>query len=65
VKIPTRNVVSGEERIYDRASDVVDEVVEARMLLGVHFRTADEDGADIGRKIARQIRRNWFSRKRP
>jgi hypothetical protein len=44
--------------------DVVDEVVEARMLLGVHFRTADEDGADIGRKIARQIRHNWFSRKR-
>lgn len=63
VKIPTRNVVSGEERVFDRASDIVDEVVEARMLLGVHFRTADEDGADIGRKIARQIRRMWFKRR--
>jgi hypothetical protein len=28
---------------------VIDEVVEARMLIGVHFRSADEDGADIGR----------------
>jgi hypothetical protein len=40
-----------------RASDVVDEVIEARMLLGLHFRAADEDGAEIGRKIAHQIRR--------
>jgi hypothetical protein len=62
VFIPARNVVSGEERSYRRAADLVDQVVEARMLLGVHFRTANEDGADIGRKIARQIRRQWFRR---
>jgi hypothetical protein len=62
VSIPARHIVTGEERFYRRASDVVDEVVEARMLLGLHFRSADEDGADIGRKIARQIRRHWFKR---
>ena len=28
-----RNVVSGEERVYRRAEDLVDEVIEARMLL--------------------------------
>jgi len=55
-----RNVVSGEERFYRRAEQIVDEVIEARMLLGLHFRTADEDGADIGRRIARQIRRKWL-----
>jgi hypothetical protein len=37
-------------------------VIEARMLIGVHFRTANEDGADIGRKIASQIRSRWFKR---
>jgi hypothetical protein len=63
VYIPARNVVTGEERFYRRATEVVDEVVEARMLLGFHFRSGDEDGADIGRKIARQIRRDWFKRK--
>ena len=63
VSIPVRNVVTGEERFYRRATEVVDEVVEARMLLGIHFRSADEDGADIGWKIARQIRRDWFNRK--
>jgi len=60
VLIPARNVVSGEERLYRRAGQIVDEVIEARMLLGLHFRTADEDGAEIGRKIARQIRRKWL-----
>ena len=57
VLIPARNVVSGEERVYRRAALLVDEVIEARMLLGVHFRSADEDGAEMGRKIARQIKR--------
>jgi len=60
VVIPARNIVSGEERFYRKASDVVDEVIEARMLLGLHFRSADEEGADIGRKVARQIRSRWF-----
>lgn len=60
VPIPVRNIVTGEERVYQRADDVVDEVVEARMLLGVHFRSGDEDGADIGRQIARHIRRSLF-----
>ena len=64
VPIPARNVVSGEERVYRHASDLVDEVVEARMLLGLHFRTGDEDGAEIGRRIARQIQRDWL-RARP
>jgi hypothetical protein len=62
VIIPARNVVTGEERFFRKARDIVDEVVEARMLLGLHFRSADEDGAEIGRKIARQIRSRWFKR---
>ncbi len=60
VLIPVRNVVTGEERYYRTASQVVDEVVEARILLGLHFRSADEDGADIGRKVARRVREHWF-----
>ena len=56
--------MSGEERFYRSARDVVDEVVEARMLLGLHFRSGDEDGADLGRKVARQIRSHWFRRMR-
>jgi hypothetical protein len=60
VAIPAHSVRTNTDRLYRRASDVVNEVIEARMLIGVHFRTADEDGADIGRKIARQIERRFF-----
>jgi hypothetical protein len=62
LRIPARNVNTGEERFYARARDVADEVVEARMLLGVHFRAADEDGSEIGRRIARRIRTKFFRR---
>lgn len=58
VAIPARHIGTGEERYFNRAGDLVDEVIEARMLLGVHFRSADEDGAEMGRRIARQIRRS-------
>jgi hypothetical protein len=60
VLIPARNIFTGAERFYRKASDVVDEVVEARMLLGLHFRSGDEDGDTIGRQVARQIRSRWF-----
>jgi hypothetical protein len=60
VLIPARNVVTGEERFYRNANDAVNEVIEARMLLGVHFRSSNEDGADIGRRVARHIRSRWF-----
>ena len=63
VTLPARNVVTGEERFYRKAADVVDEVVEARMLIGVHFRSSNEDGAEIGRRIAQQIRSRWFKRR--
>jgi hypothetical protein len=60
VVIPAHSIRTNTERTYRRASDVVNEVIEARMLIGVHFRTANEDGAEVGRKIARQIRSRWF-----
>lgn len=61
--IPARHVATGEERVYQRARDVVDEVIEARMLVGVHFRSADVDGAEMGLRIADQIQRERFKKK--
>ena len=60
LRIPARNLTTGEERVYTRAQEVSDEVIEARMLLGVHFRTANEDGTEIGRRVARWIRTRFF-----
>lgn len=50
----------GRPRHFKRFSDVIDEIVDARVWGGIHFRTADEQGAGIGRKVARFERRHYF-----
>jgi hypothetical protein len=40
-------------RSFSRFSQAPDEVVDARVYSGIHFRTADEDGAKIGKMVAR------------
>ena len=45
----------GFERHWARLSEGVDEVIEARIYSGIHYRSANEDGARLGRKIARAV----------
>jgi hypothetical protein len=45
----------GYERHWTRLSEGVEEVIEARIYAGIHYRTSDEDGADVGRKVARFV----------
>jgi len=45
----------GFERHWSALSDGVDEVMDARVFSGIHFRTANEDGAQLGRKIAKFV----------
>ncbi len=54
------SLVTGETRYYDRFKDVVEEVNNARVWAGFHFRYADEDGSKLGRKVARFVVRNFF-----
>jgi len=42
-------------RIYERFSDAADDVVEVRILQGIHFRTADVLGRKQGRHVARWV----------
>ena len=51
----------GEQRAFARCSAVTDEVIEARVWAGLHFRTADVQSADLGRQVARYIRNHWFA----
>ena len=41
-------------------SDALQEVVEARIWGGIHFRTADEQGATMGKQIAQWIKTRYF-----
>jgi hypothetical protein len=50
----------GQPRHFERFSDALDEVIDARVWGGIHFRTADVQGAVIGKEIARWARRHYF-----
>jgi hypothetical protein len=50
----------GEQRYFDRFSAVISELIEARIWAGLHFRTADVQGAMLGEKVARYTRLHWF-----
>src|SRR5262245_39780011 len=41
-----------KSRTYQRFSDAADQVVEARILLGIHFRSADEVARKTGTRVA-------------
>ena len=61
VSFGTTNSI-GMTRSYERLSQAIDEIVDARVWSGLHFRTADVQGAEIGRDVARWRRDHGFLR---
>jgi hypothetical protein len=49
-------------REYRRFTDVIDDTIDARVWLGIHFRTADVQGARLGKEVARWLDRHYFER---
>ena len=47
-------------RHYDRCSQALKEVIDARIWGGIHFRTADTAGAVIGKKVAQWEQKHYF-----
>src|SRR5438034_2123080 len=47
-------------RSFERFSDIVSEVIDARVWAGIHFRTADTQGAVLGNKVAHYLRKHYF-----
>jgi len=49
-----------QPRHFERFSDALKEVIDARVWGGIHFRTADTQGAVIGKKVAKWERKHFF-----
>ena len=49
-------------RPYERFTDVIDDTIDARVWLGLHFRSADVDGARLGKNVARWLDKHYFGR---
>jgi hypothetical protein len=47
-------------RSFDRFSDVLKEVIDTRVYAGIHFRTADTQGAVLGKKVAHYLKKHYF-----
>ena len=47
-------------RYFDRFSDALNEIIDARVYAGLHFRTADIQGRILGRKVAHYMARHYF-----
>lgn len=47
--------VGNETRSFTRFSQAAQEVVEARILLGIHFRSADEEARRLGNRVAHWV----------
>jgi len=50
----------GQPRHYDRFSDALKEVIDARVWGGIHFRTADVQGGVLGKKVAHWEEKHYF-----
>src|SRR4029077_9410284 len=53
----------GFERHWATFSEGVEEVIDARVYSGIHFRSSDERGAKLGRQVARFAARHVFRRR--
>jgi hypothetical protein len=49
----------GVTRRYGKFSEITEEVDNARVWGGIHFRSADRDGSDVGRKIGTIVMRDF------
>lgn len=47
-------------RHYDRLTDVIKDTIEARVCLGIHFRTPDVQGAVLGKKVAHWLDQHYL-----
>jgi hypothetical protein len=54
---PDGPVANGQ---LERLSDALEEVIDARVWGGIHFRTADVQGSVLGMKVAHYLRKHYF-----
>ena len=59
VKLPG-NVTPNVTRDYGQFTAVVKDTIDARVYLGIHFRTADVQGAALGQDVARWLDKHYF-----
>jgi len=60
VNFTMTSVVTGTTRHFSSTDDINKEIIDARVYVGFHFRTADVHGVLMGKKIGRLVAKNYF-----
>jgi hypothetical protein len=55
---------TGATRNYQRFTDVIDDTIDARIWLGIHFRAPDVQGAELGEDVARWLDKHFLEPRR-
>ena len=58
------DVLVGVSRTFHRFSEALEDVKDARVFAGIHFRTACDDGTVLGKAVAQYVLDNAFQRQR-
>jgi hypothetical protein len=58
---PGTSPLPGSTRSYTRFTGVIDDGIEGRILIGFHFRSADVQGAWLGKKVAQWVDKHYFA----
>jgi hypothetical protein len=51
---------SNSSRSFEKFSEAIKEIIDARVWAGIHFRTADVQGQELGQKVAGYLREHYF-----
>ncbi len=60
MKFSGLSAVSKTTRKFTSFSQAIEEIVDARVYSGIHFRTADVQGALLGKKVANYVQEHFF-----
>ena len=60
VTIKLSSSVTGTTRTYAKFTDVLVDTIDARVYLGIHFRTPDVQGAHLGKQVADWVAARFF-----
>lgn len=60
VSFSTFSTMSNSTREFDRFSEAIKEIIDARVWAGIHFRTADVQGYVIGKKVSHWLAKHYF-----
>jgi hypothetical protein len=58
--LDSRTPGASPPRTYRSSNDVVKDVNQARVLVGIHFRNSCQEGSNLGRAVGRYVARHYF-----